>query len=102
MACREAVDLVRDIGAQKVLVASDCRNVVANLEQGTMGAYAHIVDEIKASTTSFQNLVFCYENRLSNKEAHNLARSVVRDTQGRRLWLLQPPEGVSIPVVIEL
>lgn len=101
MACCEAVDLARDIGARKVMVASDCRNVVASLEQGTMGAYAHIVDEIKASTTSFQNLVFCYDSRLSNKEAHNLARSVVRDTQGRRMWLVQPPEGVSIPVVID-
>jgi ribonuclease HI len=83
MACREAVDLTREIGAQKVMVASDCRNVVASLEQGTMGAYAHIGDEMM----SFQNIDFPFDSRLANKEAHNLARSVVRDTQGHRLWL---------------
>jgi hypothetical protein len=50
--------------------------VVASLEQGTMGAYAHIVEEIKASTTSFQNLVFRFDSRLVNKEVHNLAKEV--------------------------
>jgi ribonuclease HI len=32
LACREAVSLAKDINARKVRVASDCKNVVANLE----------------------------------------------------------------------
>jgi hypothetical protein len=41
LARREAVSLMKDINARKVRVASDCKNVVANLEKGTMGAYTH-------------------------------------------------------------
>jgi hypothetical protein len=46
LACREAVSLARDINARRVRVASDCKNVIANLEKGTMGVYSHIVREI--------------------------------------------------------
>jgi hypothetical protein len=46
LACREAVSLARDINAMRVQVASDCKNVIANLEKGTMGVDSHIVREI--------------------------------------------------------
>jgi hypothetical protein len=58
MACREAVDLARDIGAQKVLVASDCRNVVANLEQGTMGRMHISSTRLKPRRRVFRILIF--------------------------------------------
>ncbi|XP_071680460.1 uncharacterized protein [Lolium perenne] len=46
LACREACDLAGDIYASRVRVASDCKMVVQNLEQGTRGVYSHIVTEI--------------------------------------------------------
>jgi hypothetical protein len=80
-------------------VASDCHNVITSLDHGTLGVYAHIVHGILASKSSFVSLVFGFESRVLNKEAHNLARSFVCDDQGRRLWLIQPPEGMCIPFV---
>jgi hypothetical protein len=85
LAIREAVDLAMDIDARNVQVASDCCNVITNLKEGTMGVYAHIVNKILYSKTRFSSLEFCFEIRVLNKEAHNLARSIVCDDQGRRL-----------------
>jgi hypothetical protein len=73
--------------------------VITSLDQGILGVYAHIIREMLASKSSFASLVFGFKNRVLNKEAHNLARSVVCDDQGRRLWLIQPPEGMCIPAV---
>jgi hypothetical protein len=53
-----------------------------------MGVYAHIVSEILYSKMRFSSLEFCFKSGVLNKEAHNLARSVVRDDQSRRLWLI--------------
>jgi ribonuclease HI len=102
LAVREAVDLAMDIDVRRVQVASDCNNVVTSLKDGTMGVYAHIVNEILSSKTRFISLEFCFESRVVNKEAHSLARSVVRDDLGHRLWLIQPPEGFCIPPILEL
>jgi ribonuclease HI len=68
LACREGVALALDIDARRVQVASDCNNVVTSLTLGTMGAYAHIVQESKTSENSFKFLVFVYESMKSNKE----------------------------------
>jgi ribonuclease HI len=102
LAVPETVDLAMDNDARNVQVASDCSNVITNPKKGTMGVYAHIVSEILYSKTRFSSLEFYFESRVLNKEAHILARSVVRDNQGRRLWLIQPPEGICIPLVLKV
>ena len=94
LACREAVSLALDVGARRVKVASDCSNVIASLEQGTMGVYAHIIQEINESRCSIDILSFVHERRLSNKEAPRLAKSSVLLDQGRHVWLLAAPDGV--------
>jgi ribonuclease HI len=43
LACREAISLARDINTHRVRFASDCQGVIKSLEEGTMGAYAHII-----------------------------------------------------------
>ncbi|KAK1644917.1 hypothetical protein QYE76_062722 [Lolium multiflorum] len=101
LACREACDLARDIYASRVRVASDCKMVVQNLEQGTRGVYSHIITEIIEARQSFDFLEFKFESRKSNNEAHKLARSALCDVPGRRMWLNVPPEGMCIPLVIE-
>ena len=104
LACREALALACDINARQVLVASDCSTVVQNLERGTMGVYAHVVQEITKARKSFDQMSFCHERRVHNKEAHRLARSVVLDDPGRQvwLWLVDPPEGLCIPVSVNV
>ncbi|XP_071685478.1 uncharacterized protein [Lolium perenne] len=101
LACREACDLARDIYASRVRVASDCKMVVQNLEQGTRGVYSHIITEIIEARQSFAFLEFKFESRKSNNEAHKLARSALCDVSGRRVWLDAPPEGMCIPLVID-
>jgi hypothetical protein len=62
-----------------------------------MGVYAHVISEIKMAMEVFDHMSFGHEKRASNKETHCLARSVVLDDLGRRLWLVSPPEGLCIP-----
>jgi hypothetical protein len=87
----EAVSLAKDINARKVRVASGCKNVITNLEKGTMEVYAHIVQEIHESPEDFEALAFVQERRISNKEAHCLARSSVLLERGRYVWLVGTP-----------
>jgi hypothetical protein len=83
-------------------VASDCSNVIWSLKEGTKGSYAHIAQEITESLGDFEDASFCHVGRRSNKEAHCIARSVVHEEDGRRILLLNPPEGFCIPMTIDV
>jgi hypothetical protein len=61
-----------------------------------MGLYGQIVKEIKARTNDFEFVDFVHESRLSNVDAHNLARGIVTNKTSRHAWLLLPPRGVCI------
>lgn len=102
MACREAISLASDIAAVRVQVASDCQSVISSIQEGTLGTYSHIIQEIRARRSDYQNLSFCYEPRSMNQEPHNLARFVLYNNIGRFVWLLDPPIGVNIPVLIDV
>jgi ribonuclease HI len=98
MACREALALAQDLGLTSICVASDCLNVVMNLQKPYAGEYSMITTEIKKTASSFVVSIFRHESRSSNGEAHQLARSNVSQGIGRRLWLLNPPDGLCIPL----
>jgi ribonuclease HI len=100
LACREGLALAQDIYARRIRLASDCAGVIRSLQQGTKGAYAHIVQEILETKQDFEEVGFCHEKRCSNTEAHSLARSSVLPEQGRQVWLVSPPEGFCIPVCV--
>jgi ribonuclease HI len=102
LACREALSLAQDINTRRIRVASDCLNVIRSMDQGTMGAYAHVVRGFKETARELDEVVVVHECRVSNKEAHNLARSSVLLEHGRHVWLLVPPAGVCIPSVIKV
>jgi ribonuclease HI len=85
LGCKEACDLARDIYASRVRVASDCKMVVQNLEQGTRGVYFHIITEIIEARQFFDFLEFKFQSRKLNNEAHKLARSALCDVSGRRM-----------------
>ncbi|KAK1683351.1 hypothetical protein QYE76_044199 [Lolium multiflorum] len=75
VACREALALAQDLSLSHVCVASDCLEVIRNLQQPYMGAYSMIVDEIKETKTLFSSVSFRHEGRSTNGKAHRLARS---------------------------
>jgi ribonuclease HI len=97
MACREALALASDLVITKLVITSDCLNVVKSFKEGTRGCYAHVILEIKARSREFESVVLVHENRKNNKEAHTLARSSLYNEVGRHVWLVAPPEGVCIP-----
>jgi ribonuclease HI len=99
IACREALALAEDLALQRVYIASDCKNVVEVLREGTMGKYSSITREIAARSSSLQDCIFAHEGRSSNYEAHNLAKYSVSLDVGRQLWL-DVPNFDSIPVNI--
>jgi ribonuclease HI len=90
MACREALALSEDLTLQRVHVASDCKTVVVDINEGTRGSYSMIVEEIKARSTNLQSCTFVHEGRASNFEAHNLAKYSLSHAVGRHIWLGVP------------
>lgn len=92
LACREGLALASDLLLRSFRLASDNANVIRSIKEPGMGVYGHIVREIKARTGDFQVVDFVHERRLSNVDAHILARSNVSVDSGRHLWLLSPPE----------
>jgi len=53
MACREGMALASDLVLQKFKLASDCLNMVQNLQGTAMGVYGHIIHEIKVRAEDF-------------------------------------------------
>lgn len=51
---------------QKIRVASDCKTVVTDINDGTKGIIAPIVEEIGGLAKDFQTCNFIFEGRLSN------------------------------------
>ena len=53
LACNEATSLAIDMGVGKCVIASDCLEVIMNIQKQNLYAYAAILNEIKARTTLF-------------------------------------------------
>lgn len=85
-----------DLMLQTFRLASDSANVIRSIGETSMGLYGQIVKEIKARTNDFEFVDFVHESRLSNVDAHNLARGIVTNKTSRHAWLLLPPRGVCI------
>jgi hypothetical protein len=96
LACREALALAEDLS----LVASDCRQVIDDISEDTGGQYASIVKEISIHKLAFNNVIFTFERRESNKDAHSLARFALGLAPGRHVWLLEPFDTSRIPVTL--
>ncbi|TVU03622.1 hypothetical protein EJB05_50809, partial [Eragrostis curvula] len=74
MAWREGMALASDLVLQKFRLATDCLNVVRNLQGTAMGAYGYIVREIKARAKDFIDVSFIHKGREANGDAHRLAK----------------------------
>jgi hypothetical protein len=99
LACREA--LAVDLGLSRLLVPSDCKQVVSDIGDGTLCKYGAVVAEIKARARQFSECKFVFEGRVSNFEAHGLARHALCFDSARHVWL-GAPYAANIPVNIIL
>jgi hypothetical protein len=79
---------------QSIRLASDNVNVIRSIEETGMGPYGQVVKEVKARARDLNFVDFAHENRSTNVDAHNLARSLISFIRGRHVWLLTPPESV--------
>ena len=86
--------LASDLTLQFIWLASDSANVIKSREETGMGPYGQVVREVKARARDFNFVDFAHENRSSNVDAHNLARSLISFVPDRHVWLLTPSEGV--------
>ena len=100
LACREALCLAEDLNIRSFVTASDCKQVVADIDQSARGRYGAIISEIKLKAATFQ-CIFTFEGRATNYEAHSLARFSLRRGPGRHLWLGQPHDLSCIPLSVD-
>ena len=86
-ACCEALSLALDLQVQSICVASDCLEVVLNIQDEVPCRYFSILQDIKHERSHFQDVKFLHENRKHNGEAHALAKAAASLSPGRHVWL---------------
>jgi hypothetical protein len=100
LAVREGLNLAQDLLLTKVRLASDCLSVINALKEENWGSYSQILQEIKRTSRDLEEVSFVHENRLSNKEPHDLGKLVLGWPVGRYVWLSSPQVGVCIPCLM--
>lgn len=95
MACVEALALGADLNEQRIVMASDCLEVINNLHDDRSPSYGVLLKEIKVPRRGFTKVVFNHERREHNFEAHGLAKSVFALSFGRHIWF-QPPQATKV------
>ena len=96
--CNEALSLANDLTISQK--ASDCMQVVKDINGNTLSSYALVIDEIKESMSDFVKISFCYECREANLEAHAIAKAASAFPSGRCLWLGTLPDIACIAPVL--
>ena len=79
------------------MVASDAKQIVWDIIQGSHGKHGAIISEIKARSTAF-SCRFIFEGRESNIEAHSLARFALNLSPEHHMWFGQPHNVNIIPL----
>jgi ribonuclease HI len=101
IACREGLALCSDLHVNRIILASDCLEVVNAIKEGSRGSYYSVLCEINQRSSAFASVSFNHEGRKSNMHAHNLARSHISLEHGRHMWLLNSPDIAIVPMMIE-
>ena len=100
LACSEALALPRDLNLQELEIASDCQNVISQIRDGGAQVYASILREIELSKNDFTSVIFHFEFRENNFEAHSLAKGAASLAVGRHVWLGVLPDIACIPQIL--
>ena len=86
-ACNEALALAQDLNLSRMVIASDCLEVVSKIDTGAATHYAPILHEISARRREFNYVKSKFEHRENNFEAHALAKAASSLPVGRHIWL---------------
>jgi ribonuclease HI len=101
MACLEALALAEDCGIRKIIVASDCLNIVRNISEMPLCTYVMILKDIQERAKSFDYVRFAHEGRECNREADRLVKYACSLEDGRHVWLGSPPVFLNVNISIE-
>jgi hypothetical protein len=71
---------------------------VDDIKNKSGSQHGNIIKEIEILSRKKLNFSFNHEGRLSNKEAHCLAKHALGLDESRHLWLINSPPLLSIPV----
>ena len=94
IACREALALASDLHIQNFAVASDCKQVISDINKGVRGRYGAVISEIQLQSVQF-HCNFTFESHAVNVEAHSLAKFALTLGQGATSGMANP----MIPLV---
>ena len=97
-ACREALALAEDLATTNICVASDCQEVINDINREIGGPNAALVHEIMLRCNSFTSYSFIHERRSHNYEANNLAKYACSLGLGRHVWLGNPHDPNLVPM----
>ncbi|XP_020153536.1 uncharacterized protein [Aegilops tauschii subsp. strangulata] len=97
IACREALCLAEDLNIHNFVVASDCKQVVADIDHNAGGRYRAIISEIHFRTANVQ-CKFTFECRAANYEAHSLAKLSLSREPGRHVLFGVPYNQNRVPL----
>nr|XP_051201801.1 uncharacterized protein LOC127315346 [Lolium perenne] len=71
--CKEALELAEDLSQHKLMITSDCLNVINDIRaKSYKGYYCMILRDIEQRRVSFQATKYGHEQREANGEAHRL------------------------------
>ena len=77
--------LAEDLELQNFVVASDSKQIIKDIYEGTSSSYGSNVREIKQRASSF-NCKFTFERRVDNTEAVSLAKFSNSLDEGHHVW----------------
>jgi hypothetical protein len=77
LAVRQAMEITRENGIQKIVLASDCQSLILKIQAPLpdRSEVGSLVGDIKRLSLSFLSCSFVHVGRLCNIAAHKLARS---------------------------
>ena len=96
ISCREAICLAKDIDLNSMTIASYCSGVVRSILDGSLGENGMIIREVRDLKLSFSKLIFKFESRVSNGDAHNLTKFSLHLAP---VWFLEPPGFVKLSII---
>lgn len=85
--CNEALALAKDLNTSHVIIASDCMQVISDINQDAQSSYSMVLDEIKDRMKDFVKVIFRFKNRDANYESHAWAKAASLLPVGRHMWL---------------
>lgn len=96
IACREALALAEDLNIQRIIISSDSKQVVGDINSENLVRYGTVIKEIHSRALHFM-CNFMYESRRCNIEAHSLAKHAFSSGPGCHVWLGQSYSPICIP-----